>query len=90
MSLLQSNVIFIILGLVWSLRPNDTDIEILNASRKLMESLEADTGLHPGWINNGGLFIADNKMRLAEYQRLMTVSIDRRHTQICLCLNLCN
>ena len=62
-------------GLVWSLRPNDIDVELLTSSRKLMQNLEAETGVHPGWINNGGLFIASTKERLDEYKRLMTVII---------------
>jgi len=62
-------------GLVWSLRPNDIDVELLTSSRELMQNLEAETGVHPGWINNGGLFIASTKERLDEYKRLMTVII---------------
>jgi hypothetical protein len=27
-----------------------------------MTSLEAETGMDPGWINNGGIFIANNKV----------------------------
>jgi len=63
----------VVAGLVWSLRPNDIDVQLLTVSRQLMQSLEAETGLHPGWINNGGLFIASTKERLDEYKRLMTV-----------------
>jgi len=62
-------------GLVWSLRPNDIDVQLLTTSRQLMQQLETETGVHPGWINNGGLFIASNKERLAEYKRLMTASL---------------
>ena len=62
-------------GLVWSLRPNDIDVQLLTASRELMQQLETETGIHPGWINNGGLFIASTKERLDEYKRLMTVWI---------------
>ena len=40
----------------------------------LMNSLEAETGIDPGWINNGGIFIANNKERLDEYQRLGTIA----------------
>ena len=61
-------------GLVWSLRPNDIDVELLRTSRELMQSLETETGIHTGWINNGGLFIASSKERLDEYKRLMTVN----------------
>ncbi|KAG8194546.1 hypothetical protein JTE90_013293 [Oedothorax gibbosus] len=61
-------------GLIWRLRPNDTDIQILNHTRHLLsEVLEKETGVHPGWINNGGLFIANSKERLNEYKRLMTI-----------------
>ncbi|GIY67017.1 sarcosine dehydrogenase, mitochondrial [Caerostris darwini] len=61
-------------GLIWRLRPNDTDIQILNHTRHLLNDvLEEETGVHPGWINNGGLFIANSKERLNEYKRLMTV-----------------
>lgn len=36
--------------------------------------LEEETGVVPGWIENGGLFIASTKERLDEYKRLGTVS----------------
>uniref|UniRef100_A0A8D2NAY0 Sarcosine dehydrogenase, mitochondrial n=1 Tax=Zonotrichia albicollis TaxID=44394 RepID=A0A8D2NAY0_ZONAL len=35
--------------------------------------LPAETGLHTGWVQNGGLFIASNKQRLDEYKRLMSL-----------------
>ncbi|MDK2413688.1 FAD-dependent oxidoreductase, partial [Aphanizomenon sp. 202] len=38
-----------------------------------MTRLEDETGVNPGWINNGGLFIASSNERLQEYKRLMTV-----------------
>jgi len=38
-----------------------------------MQSLEAETGVNTGWINNGGLFIASTKERLEEYKRLWTL-----------------
>ncbi|XP_013401693.1 sarcosine dehydrogenase, mitochondrial [Lingula anatina] len=60
-------------GLVWRLRPNDVDIQLLNRSRDLMQELEEETGVNPGWINNGGLFIASRKERLDEYKRLHTL-----------------
>ena len=62
-------------GLVWRLRPSDLDIELLNYTRVLARDvLEQETGLNPGYNENGGLFIANNKERLNEYERLMTVS----------------
>jgi len=60
-------------GLVWRLRPNDTEIQLLSHTHKVMTSLEEETGIEPGWINNGGLFIANNKERLEEYKRLHTI-----------------
>ncbi|XP_046984325.1 sarcosine dehydrogenase, mitochondrial [Schistocerca americana] len=60
-------------GLVWSLRPNDVEIQLLAATRNLLAKLEIETGFNPGWINNGGLYIAHNKERLEEYRRLATV-----------------
>ncbi|KAJ9576455.1 hypothetical protein L9F63_006668, partial [Diploptera punctata] len=37
--------------------------------------LGAETGLDPGWINNGGLFIASTKARMDEYRRLCTLGV---------------
>lgn len=63
-------------GLVWRLRPSDLDIELLNYTRVLARDiLEQETGLSTGFNENGGLFIANNKERLSEYERLMTVRI---------------
>lgn len=50
-------------GLIWRLRPSDTDIELLNRTVGLLGTIEAETGLNPGWTNNGGLFIANNKVK---------------------------
>lgn len=41
----------------------------------ISRDLEEETGLHTGWIQNGGLFIASNKQRLDEYKRLMSVRV---------------
>eukprot|EP00941_MAST-03F_sp_MAST-3F-sp1_P003798 g3798.t1 len=61
-------------GLVWRLRPNDTEIEILSYTRELARNvLEEETGQSPGWIENGGLFIANNEVRFDEYKRLHTM-----------------
>ncbi|XP_065339541.1 sarcosine dehydrogenase, mitochondrial [Cloeon dipterum] len=59
-------------GLIWRLRPNDVEIQLLATTRDLLMRLEAETGIDPGWINNGGLFIAHSKERLDEYRRLAT------------------
>ncbi|XP_048469382.1 LOW QUALITY PROTEIN: sarcosine dehydrogenase, mitochondrial-like [Rhincodon typus] len=61
-------------GLLWQLRPSDTEIELLKHTRDVVsKDLEEETGLHTGWIENGGLFIASNKQRLDEYKRLMSL-----------------
>ncbi|XP_057317314.1 sarcosine dehydrogenase, mitochondrial-like [Hydractinia symbiolongicarpus] len=61
-------------GLVWRLRPADLDLELCNYTRILARDvLEKETGQSPGYNENGGLFIANNKERLNEYERLMTL-----------------
>ncbi|XP_037082640.1 sarcosine dehydrogenase, mitochondrial-like [Pollicipes pollicipes] len=60
-------------GLVWKLRPSDTTIALLGHTVAQMPRLEAETDMEVGWINNGGLFVANNRQRLDEYKRLMTV-----------------
>lgn len=49
-------------GCVWRLRPNDIDTLLLNDTRDVLMQLEAETGLDPGWIMNGGIFIAYNEV----------------------------
>lgn len=51
-------------GLVWRLRPNDVDVELLNNSRNMLIDLKEETGLDPGWIQNGGIFIAHEEVNL--------------------------
>uniref|UniRef100_A0A8D0HF58 Sarcosine dehydrogenase, mitochondrial n=1 Tax=Sphenodon punctatus TaxID=8508 RepID=A0A8D0HF58_SPHPU len=61
-------------GLLWQLRPSDVEVELLAHTREVVSrDLEQETGLHTGWIQNGGLFIASNKQRLDEYKRLMSL-----------------
>lgn len=59
-------------GMLWRLRPSDTDIELQTYSREMCIRLEEETGV-ASWTENGGLFVAKNKERLAEYQRLWTL-----------------
>ncbi|XP_017757288.1 PREDICTED: sarcosine dehydrogenase, mitochondrial [Eufriesea mexicana] len=60
-------------GLIWSIRgPYDTEMELLNTTRRILNSLEKETGINPGWINNGGLLVARSNERLNEYRRLVT------------------
>lgn len=49
-------------GLIWRLRPNDIDIELLNNSRKMLKELNDNVDLDPGWIQNGGIFLAHSKV----------------------------
>ncbi|XP_006863775.1 PREDICTED: sarcosine dehydrogenase, mitochondrial [Chrysochloris asiatica] len=61
-------------GLLWQLRPSDVEVELLAHTRRVVsQDLEEETGLHTGWIQNGGLFIASNRQRLDEYKRLMSL-----------------
>ena len=61
-------------GLTWRLRPSDVDLELIDRSRSLFSRLlEEETGVSTGWIQNGGLFIANNRERLDEYRRLQTL-----------------
>ena len=61
-------------GLLWQLRPSDVEVELLAHTRQVVScELEEETGLHTGWIQNGGLFIASSQQRLDEYKRLMSV-----------------
>lgn len=53
-------------GLVWRLRPNDVDVELLNNSRQMLINVKEETGLDPGWIQNGGIFIAHVKVTFAK------------------------
>ena len=50
--------------MVWSLRPSDVEVELLQVSRNIYESLEEETGVAPGWIKNGGIFIAYDDVSL--------------------------
>lgn len=60
-------------GMLWRLRPSDTDVALLRHSRDVYKTLEEETGVNAGWIENGGLFIASTKERLDEYKRLQTL-----------------
>ncbi|XP_043254567.1 sarcosine dehydrogenase, mitochondrial isoform X1 [Colletes gigas] len=62
-------------GLIWSMRsPNDVDMELLSVTKSVLNSLEKETGINPGWIKNGGLYIAHSNERLTDYKRLITSS----------------
>ena len=54
-------------GMLWRLRPSYVDIELHTRTRQLAMELQEDG---EAWTENGGLFIACNKERLAEYERL--------------------
>lgn len=52
-------------GLFWRLRPNDVEIQLLDGTRNLLNSLESETGLYPGFTKNGGIFIARTEVSLS-------------------------
>ncbi|KAL1499137.1 hypothetical protein AB1Y20_013648 [Prymnesium parvum] len=56
-------------GMLWRLRPSYVEIELHGYTRQLAIELEASTG-RASWTENGGLFIACGRERLAEYSRL--------------------
>lgn len=58
---------------MWRLRPNDVEIQLLATTRELLMSLESETGLNSGWLQNGGLFISHSPQRTNEYRRLQTL-----------------
>lgn len=60
-------------GLVWRLRPNDVEIQLLATTRDMLMNLEAETDMNSGWIQNGGLFISHSTQRTNEYRRLQTL-----------------
>ncbi|XP_078045792.1 sarcosine dehydrogenase, mitochondrial-like isoform X2 [Augochlora pura] len=62
-------------GLVWGIRgPYDVEMQLLSASKRVLNRLQDETGIHPGWINNGGLIVARTSERLNECKRLVSVS----------------
>ncbi|XP_060530705.1 sarcosine dehydrogenase, mitochondrial-like isoform X1 [Cylas formicarius] len=60
-------------GLIWSLRPSDTDILMLRNTLETINKLEEDSGVDPGFIHSGGIFIARTRERFEEYKRLHTI-----------------
>ena len=44
------------------LRPSYVDVRLLAYTHELLQSLEAETGIDPGYIVNGGLFVASSKL----------------------------
>lgn len=60
-------------GMLWRLRPSYVDIELHTRTRELALELEMDKGA--AWTENGGLFIACDKERLAEYERLAQTGV---------------
>ncbi|KAK9296853.1 hypothetical protein QLX08_009258 [Tetragonisca angustula] len=49
-------------------------MELLDATRRIFNSLEKETGTNPGWINNGGVYVARSSDRLNEFRRVITGS----------------
>lgn len=44
------------------LRPSDVDVRLLAYTHQLLQNLEEETGVSPGYNVNGGLFIASSKV----------------------------
>ncbi len=47
----------------WRLRPSDIDVRLLAYTHQLLKGLEEETGIDPGYIVNGGLFVASSKVK---------------------------
>lgn len=50
-------------GLIWRQRPTDVETTLLTNTYNIIQEAGEVTGLDPGWINNGGIFIAHNEVR---------------------------
>ncbi|XP_014248912.1 sarcosine dehydrogenase, mitochondrial [Cimex lectularius] len=61
-------------GLIMQMRANDIEIQLRSTTKNLLASLQEETGIDPGWHNNGGLYIARSKIRLDEYKRMSTLA----------------
>lgn len=72
-ALLTSGTTWHTAGLVWSMKSNDIEVQLLAKTREVLSNLEQESGHHPGWINNGALFISHSKVRTDEYRRLSTI-----------------
>mmetsp|Transcript_2604 Transcript_2604/g.6064 ORF Transcript_2604/g.6064 Transcript_2604/m.6064 type:complete len:923 (+) Transcript_2604:116-2884(+) len=59
-------------GMLWRLRPSDIDVELHTYTREMCKKLEVETET-ANWTENGGLFIATNRERMAEYERLTEI-----------------
>lgn len=61
-------------GLVWSLRGVcDVEMELLKVSRFVYTSLQEETGVNPGYINNGGVYIAHSPVSERAFHVLLHV-----------------
>ncbi|KAK1119400.1 hypothetical protein K0M31_013230 [Melipona bicolor] len=75
MSKLTSGTTWHTSGLAWSIRgPNDVEMGLLDATKRIFNCLEKETGVNPGWINNGGVYVARSSERLNEFRRVITGS----------------
>jgi hypothetical protein len=57
-------------GLIMQLRPSDLEIQLRARTRALLTTLQQETGLDPGWHNNGGLYVARSKVSHFIYDAL--------------------
>lgn len=80
-------------GLVWCLRNVcDVEMELLKASRLLYASLQEETNINPGWINNGGLLIARSPVSILKYPLScvlvrVTILLHSLWELLCFCRN---
>ena len=63
-------------GIIWSLLPSIGEVGVrhLIYMRELAGSLQAESGVDPGWVQKDVMFVASSEERLNDLKRSMTVS----------------
>lgn len=61
-------------GLIWSIKGNALEMQLLNASRNIVTRIQEETGVDPNWNNNGGVYVARTKERFEELKRFATIA----------------
>ena len=71
---ITSGTTFHAAGLVGQLRSNANITKLLKYSTELYNQLESETGVNPGWVQNGCLRLACSKDRMTEFKRAVTTA----------------
>lgn len=49
-------------GLILQMKANDIEVQLRSKTRTFLEEIQQETGMDPGWKNNGGLYLARSKV----------------------------